>query len=85
MKFIDFAILVGIVAILMVVYKNADRFIKKLNPETVKKINWAGFLIGVAGGIAWYALHNGIFMFITLFGIVIYFLFYGYDQTQENS
>lgn len=78
-------IMVGVFIALMFVYRNADRFIKKMDPKTVKTINWAGFAIGVAGGIAWYLLHGAVYMFITLFGIVLYFIFYGYDKMEESE
>ncbi|HBG46330.1 MAG TPA: hypothetical protein DDW94_04995 [Deltaproteobacteria bacterium] len=85
MSFIDFAIVVGIVVAMIIVYKYADRWVKKMDPATVKKLNWAGFIIGVVGGILWYLFAIGIFMIITLVGVVVYFIFYGYDKVEEEQ
>lgn len=80
-----FLAVAGVVLALMLVYKYADRYIKKMDPKTVKTVNWIGFVVGVAGGVLWYAFAQGIFMIITLAGVVIYFLFYGYDRTEEED
>ncbi len=81
----QFLVLVGIVVILLFVYKYADKKIVHLNPKTVKTVNWIGFSIGAIGGILWYIFHDPIFMFITVGGVIIYFLFYGYDVMEEEE
>lgn len=85
MSFSSFFVVVGIVIAMMLLYKYADRWIKKMDPKTVKTINWVGFIMGVAGGVLWYSLAQGIFMIITLIGILLYFLFYGYDKIEEEG
>lgn len=85
MSFTDFFILIGIFIAMMVLYKRADKWVQKLAPETVKKINWIGFAMGIAGGILWYAFAHSAFMVLTLAGVVIYFLFYGYDKMEEDQ
>jgi len=84
MSLAGFAFVVGVVIAIILLYKYADRWIKRLDPKTVKTVNWVGFVLGVAGGILWYLFAQGIFMIITLAGIVLYFLFYGYDRMEEE-
>ena len=84
MSFASFAFVVGVVIAIILLYKYADRWIKRLDPKTVKTVNWVGFVLGVVGGILWYLFAQGIFMIITLAGIVLYFLFYGYDRMEEE-
>ncbi|MBI5642056.1 MAG: hypothetical protein HY954_01125 [Deltaproteobacteria bacterium] len=85
MTFTGFLIIIGVFIALMFVYRRADKLIKNMSPGTVKKVNWAGFIIGILGGVAWYLFHEGIYMLVTLIGIVIYFLFYGYDKMESNE
>ncbi|CAG1066880.1 hypothetical protein BAC1_02519 [uncultured bacterium] len=85
MSFYGFFILVGVVIAMILLYKHADRWIKKMDPKTVKTVNWIGFIAGVVGGVLWYLFAQGIFMIITLAGIVVYFLFYGYDRMEEEE
>lgn len=85
MTFNEFFITIGIFILIMAVYRFSDRFVKTLKPQTVRIMNWVGFALGVIGGIAWYFLNDGLFMFISLFGIVIYFLFYGYDRDEGEG
>ena len=84
MSLAGFAFVVGVVIAIILLYKYADRWIRRLDPKTVKTVNWVGFVLGVAGGILWYLFAQGIFMIITLVGIVLYFLFYGYDRMEEE-
>jgi multisubunit Na+/H+ antiporter MnhB subunit len=85
MSFSGFFVVIGVVIAMILLYKNADKWIKKLDPKTVKTVNWIGFILGVVGGVLWYLFAYGIFMIITLIGIVLYFLFYGYDTMEEES
>lgn len=85
MSITGFIVTVGVVISMILVYKYADRWVKKMDPRTVKTLNWIGFIVGVAGGILWYATSNGIFMLITLAGVLAYFLFYGYDSMEEKE
>jgi prolipoprotein diacylglyceryltransferase len=85
MSFSGFFVVIGVVIAMILLYKNADKWIKKLDPKTVKTVNWIGFISGVVGGVLWYLFAYGIFMIITLIGIVLYFLFYGYDTMEEES
>lgn len=85
MSIASFALVVGIVIAMILLYKYADRWIKRLDPKTVKTVNWVGFVLGVAGGILWYLFAQSIFMIITLVGILLYFLFYGYDRMEEEQ
>ncbi len=81
----EFMILVGIFILIMVFYRRADRWIKGLEPDTIKTVNWAGFIMAVIGGTLWYFYNHNAFMFLTLTGIVIYFLFYNYDEEEEKG
>ncbi len=85
MSMTSFALVVGIVIAMILLYKYADRWIKRLDPKTVKTVNMVGFVLGVVGGILWYLFAQGIFMIITLVGILLYFLFYGYDRMEEGE
>ncbi|MBI1910590.1 MAG: hypothetical protein HYS21_01160 [Deltaproteobacteria bacterium] len=85
MTFLEFFIMIGIFIALMILFKRADKWVKKLQPKTVKTINWIGFIVGLAGGVLWYAYDHNLFMFMTLIGIVTYFLFYSYDSMEEEG
>lgn len=85
MSFVEVVVLVAAFIIMMVLYRKADIWVKKLAPKTVKTMNWIGFALGVAGGILWYLSGSGIFMLITFAGVVIYFIFYGYDKMEEQG
>lgn len=81
----EFLILIGVFIAIMLVFRYAGRFIKTLQPKTVKIINWAGFAVAALGGVAWYLFANGIYMIATLLGVIVYFLFYSYDTEEKNS
>ncbi len=85
MSMIEFSLVIGLFILMMVGYRVADRYVKRLDPRTVKTVNWIGFVIGIVGGILWYAFSNQIYMFITVIGVVTYFLFYGYDKMEEEE
>lgn len=85
MSFSGFFVVIGVVIAMILLYKNADKWIKKMDPKTVKTVNWIGFILGVIGGVLWYLFAYGIFMIITLIGIVLYFLFYGYDTMEDED
>jgi hypothetical protein len=85
MSFMDFFVVVGIFILMMVGYRIADRYVKRLQPKTVKTVNWIGFTIGMIGGILWYLFANQVYMFVTILGVIIYFLFYGYDRMEEEK
>ncbi|MBI5492723.1 MAG: hypothetical protein HY893_07305 [Deltaproteobacteria bacterium] len=85
MNLMSFVFLIGLLLAMVFLYRFADRWIKKMDPGTVKKANKAGFIIGVAGGIGWYLLHYSVFMLITVAGVIIYFLFYGYDREESSE
>lgn len=84
-SFTDFFIMVGIFIFLMILFKRSDSFVKRLKPSTVKTLNWIGFILGAVAGVAWYLTSNNIFMLLTFLGIILYFLFYGYDKMEEEE
>ncbi len=75
----------GVFIVFMFVYKYADGWIRKLPRRAAKVINWVGFAVAAIGGIAWYFSNYDVFMFVTLGGIITYFLFYGYDKKEEKE
>lgn len=83
--FTQFFILIGAFIVLMFVYRVADKKIKTLSPKTVKTVNWIGFGMALAGGILWYLFHTWVYMPVTVLGVIIYFLFYGYDKMEEEQ
>jgi len=85
MSFIEFFLVVGVFILMMIGYRVADRYVKKIDPKTVKTVNWIGFVVGVVGGILWYLFANQIYMFITVIGTITYFLFYNYDNAEEKQ
>ena len=85
MEIIDLFYLLIIFIVFMLGYRYADRWVKTLPVKTVKIVNWIGFMIGIIGGLLWYSTQGGAFMFLCLIGIVIYFLFYGYDNMEEEE
>ncbi|MEE9614216.1 MAG: hypothetical protein V3W31_04585 [Thermodesulfobacteriota bacterium] len=78
-------VLVGIFVALMFFYKYAGRWVKTLPADTVKKINWLGFGLALAGGTTWYFVKEPAIMLVTLVGVAIYFLFYDYDNMEEKE
>lgn len=85
MPFLEFAILIGVVISLLLIYKYADRYIKRMDPKTIKVVNWIGFGVAIIAGVGWYFYPHGLLMLATLLGVVVYFLFFGYDQVRENE
>ena len=85
MSFASFALVVGVVIALILLYKYADRWIKRLDPKTVKTVNWIGFGIALAGGILWYLAKHTAFMYVTFIGVTIYFLFIRYDSGEGKT
>jgi uncharacterized membrane protein len=85
MSMLDFSLVIALFILMMVGYRVADRYVKRLAPKTVKTVNWIGFIIGIVGGILWYAFGNQVYMFITVIGTVTYFLFYDYDKMEEEE
>ena len=73
-----------VLAILIVVFWQAGRFIKKLPPKTIKTVNTAGFIIAIGGGILWYLSKHPAFMYLTFIGVTVYFLFMNYDSKEKN-
>lgn len=74
-----------VLAILVILFWQAGRFVKKLPSKTIKTINMAGFIIAIAGGILWYLAKNPAFMYVTFIGVTIYFLFIRYDSKEEKT
>ena len=74
-----------VLAILVILFWQAGRFVKKLPSKTIKTINMAGFIIAIAGGILWYLAKIPAFMYITFIGVTIYFLFIRYDSKEEKT
>lgn len=85
MSFNEFAILIVIFIFIMLLFRVGDKWVKRLKRKTVKTVNWIGFIIGLGGGVLWYYYDNNVYMFITLIGVVTYFLFYGYDTMEEEK
>ncbi|HHL39926.1 MAG TPA: hypothetical protein ENJ37_05420 [Deltaproteobacteria bacterium] len=85
MTFTDFIVVIIAFVLIMLLYTYADRYIRRLKADTVRSINWIGFTIAAAGGIAWYWSDHPFFMLVTFVGIIIYFLFYSYDRMEEEE
>ncbi len=85
MQATGFFVMAGVFAALMFIYKFSDRWIKKVPRKTARTINWAGSTVAVFGGIAWYLFNDDIFMFITLGGVIIYFLFFSPERHAEKE
>ncbi|TAN62451.1 hypothetical protein EPN18_04740 [bacterium] len=83
MSVLGLFIILGVFIALIIVYRNAGRFIKKLPPKTVKTVNWIAFTEAALSGVAWFIFNDVIFMFLCFAGVVVYFLFYDYDKTEE--
>ncbi|HZX36263.1 MAG TPA: hypothetical protein VFF54_07240 [Thermodesulfobacteriota bacterium] len=81
----DYIIPLIVLAILVVLFWQAGRFIKKLPSKTIKTLNMAGFVIAIAGGILWYLAKHTAFMYVTFIGVTIYFLFIRYDSKEEKT
>lgn len=79
----EFFYLIGVFIALMFAFRYADRWIKSLPRSTAKVVNWIGFAVAAVGGVAWYATDGGIYMLITVAGVIIYFLFYHYDGGED--
>ncbi|MBI5233506.1 MAG: hypothetical protein HY880_04055 [Deltaproteobacteria bacterium] len=85
MTIMSFAFMAVVVISLWAGFRYSDRFIRTLSRQTVKMINWAGFTIAVLGGILWYGFKLPSFMLVTLLGIIVYFMFYGYDRDIQED
>ncbi len=81
----EFFILIGIFILFMVVYRLAGRVIKRLPAKTLKMINRGAFTAAFISGIAWYAFGADVFMPITAFAVIIYFLFSEYDKPVDTE
>ena len=85
MKIEEFFYVIVVFIVIMFVYKYADKMIKTLPNKTVRIVNWVGFVISLVGGTLWYLTNSANYMFLSLFGIVIYFLFYSYDKPEKGD
>lgn len=85
MSIAEFLIIIGVFISLLFLYRSAGKWIKKMDPKKVKLINWTGFSVAALSGIAWYIFHDPAFMFITLAGVVAYFLFYDYNREEGTE
>ena len=81
----DYILPLIVLAILVVLFSQAGRFIKKLPSKTIKTINKIGFIIAIAGGILWYLSKHTAFMYVTFIGVTIYFLFIRYDSGEGKT
>ncbi len=70
----------GVVLALIIAFIWGKTLIKGISADTAKKFNWFGFVLAIFGGSAWYVVKHPAFMFVTLFGVIIYFLFYDFDK-----
>ncbi len=80
-----FFVMAGVFIALMLVYKYAEKWIKKIPRKAAKTINWTGFTVATFAGIAWYLTNDDTFMFITLGGVITYFLFFSYDKHGDKE
>lgn len=85
MSIVDILISAVVVAALFILFKYAGRLTKKLPAETVKTLNWAGFIAAIAFGTLWYFMPNPILMFLTLSSVVVYFIFYDYNSSPPKE
>lgn len=76
-------ILVGVFIALMLVYRASGRWIKQLPASTAKTVHRIAFAVAGLSGVAWFIFNDVIFMFICFAGVVVYFLFYDYDKTED--
>ena len=81
----DYILPIIILAILVIAFSQAGRFVKKLPSKTIKTINKTGFIIAIAGGILWYLAKHTAFMYVTFIGVTIYFLFIRYDSKEKKT
>ena len=58
----------------------AGRYIRKLQPKTIKRINKISFSLAVASGILQYIFKKPIFMYLLGAFIVSFFMFYNYKE-----
>ncbi|MFZ3072039.1 MAG: hypothetical protein WA162_02205 [Thermodesulfobacteriota bacterium] len=81
----DYILPLIVLAILIVLFWQAGRFVKKLPQKTIKTLNTTGFIIAIAGGILWYLTKYPAFMYVTFIGVTVYFLFINYDSKEEKT
>lgn len=80
MSIVNILISALVVAALFIFFRYAGRLTKKLPADTIRTLNWAGFIGSLVFGMLWYFIPNPIFMFLALLGIAVYFTFYNYDS-----
>lgn len=58
----------------------AGRYIRKLQPKTIKMINKISFYLAAASGILFYIYEKPIFMYLLGAFIVSFFMFFNYKE-----
>lgn len=58
----------------------AGRYIRKLQPGTIKRINKISFYLAAASGILQYIYDKPIFMYLLIAFIVSFFMFFNYKE-----
>ena len=81
----SFFLVAAIFIVFMLIYRYLDRWVNRLPKDTVKTVNRVGFWFALLSGILWYILKDPIYMFLTLAGVVVYFLFYNYDKEEGKD
>ncbi len=56
------------------------RYIKKLQPKTIKMLNRISFYLAAGSGILFYIYENQIFMYLLAAFIVSFFMFFNYKE-----
>ena len=65
---------------MLAVMSIAGRYIRKFQPETIKRINKISFYFGAASGILYYIYEKPIFMYLFVASIVSFFMFFKYKE-----
>ncbi|HAS17043.1 MAG: hypothetical protein A2X87_08690 [Deltaproteobacteria bacterium GWC2_42_51] len=72
------------IAMLVIIFVGG-RYVQRLPPNLVKRINTISFGLAIGSGILLYMFHKAIFMYLFLATLVIYFISFNYKEGQKEG
>lgn len=72
------------IAMLAIIFVGG-RYVQRLPPNLVKRINTISFGLAIGSGVLLYMLHKAIFTYLFLATLVIYFISFNYKEGQKEG
>lgn len=72
------------IAMLVIIFVGG-RYVQRLPPNLVKRINTISFGLAIGSGILLYMFHKAIFTYLFLATLVVYFISFNYKEEQKES